>query len=308
VMRPEKRWCFAQGTTQDGADTWILVQNPNPNPTKVVVSFYYEGGGTGRQPMDLPGMSRKSLYTNLVKPDASFGICVDADDPVVAERATYTEGGGGNDSIGVSAPALDWYFAEGSSGPLARTTLAISNPSTEAASVEITYLIEGAAPKKRTLQVPPMGKTQIDTASDSPGTAFGMALKSTKPVVAERSTYFGSGMAGTHSTIGSTTLAKTWYLAEGSTGQPFQEYVMVANPGSAPANVTLDFMRTDGTILPKTFQVQPQSRATIDANAVIPNSAVSVRVRSDQPVVAERSMYWDNMNGGTGAIGVPWDR
>jgi hypothetical protein len=308
VMKPEKRWCFGLGNTTNDTDTWILVQNPGTVNANVVVSFLLEGGGSKRQPMDVPAQSRRSLMTNLVTPNAAFGICVDSEQPVVAERATYGPGGGGDGSTGASVPAANWFFAEGSTRGGASTQLGLANPSTEAASVEISFLLEGGSQKQRTVQVPPMGMVRVNAAETAPDAAFGVSITSTKPIVAERSMSFGPSGAGSHSSIGSSVSAKTWYLAEGSTASPFQEYLAIANPGTAIASVNVDFMRAEGSVVTRTFPVQPRSRATIDANAVIPNEAVSVRVRSDQPVVAERSMYWNDFLGGSGALGVPWDR
>jgi hypothetical protein len=70
----------------------------------------------------------------------------------------------------------------------------------------------------------------------------------------------------------------------------------------------MDFMREDGSVVSRTYSLASGARLSIDANAEIPNVAISVRVRADQPVVAERSMYWNNMEGGSNTVGVAWDR
>ncbi len=309
VPRPETQWCTADGVTLDGADTWLLIQNPGSAPARVRVTFLLEGGGEPRSAaLELLPTSRRSLYANLVVPDASFSACVEADQPVIVERATYPAGGGG--SGGTAAPALSqtWYFAEGNTRPGIRTRLAIGNPNAEAARVELTYLPEGGEPLKRSLSVPPRAKVAVDANADLPGARFGLSLSASRPVVADRTMAFGPGGGGTHTSAGTPALARTWYLPEGSTAAPFQEYVLVVNPGATPANVAVDFMREDGTVTSRAFPVPAGGRLTVDANAEVPNAAVSVRVTADQPVVAERSMYWDDLAGGTNAAGIAWDR
>jgi hypothetical protein len=141
-----------------------------------------------------------------------------------------------------------------------------------------------------------------------PGTRFGISISASQPVVAERTMMFGPGGVGTHTSAGAQTPARTWYLAEGSTAQPFHEYVPLANPGGTAATVTVDFMREGASVVSRTYPLPAGARLTVDANVEVPNTAVSVRVKADQPIVAERSMYWKGLAGGSSAVGIAWDR
>jgi hypothetical protein len=51
----------------------------------------------------------------------------------------------------------------------------------------------------------------------------------------------------------------------------------------------------------------PQSRKTIYVNGDVPNTDTSIQVISDQDVIAERSMYWNNGTGRAGheTVGMP---
>jgi hypothetical protein len=51
--------------------------------------------------------------------------------------------------------------------------------------------------------------------------------------------------------------------------------------------------------------VAPHSRFTLQMNQVLPGVAFSTIVSSDQPVVVERVMYFNNNSGGTAALGIP---
>ena len=98
--------------------------------------------------------------------------------------------------------------------------------------------------------------------------------------------------------IGVTDPAKTWYLAEGSTGSnqdgAFETWVLVQNPGNKAADVTLNYMTPTAVVKGPSLHVAPLSRQSINVADTVPGQfSVSTVVTSDQPVIAERSMYWD---------------
>ena len=63
-----------------------------------------------------------------------------------------------------------------------------------------------------------------------------------------------------------------WYLAEGSTQEPFDTWILLQNPGQQPASISVTFMTEQGIakVLPMT--VWPTSRLSLYANAVMPNA------------------------------------
>ena len=68
--------------------------------------------------------------------------------PIVAERAMYLSRPGqlfaaGHESAGVTAPALEWFLAEGATGAFFDLFLLIANPNATAANVEVEYLLVG---------------------------------------------------------------------------------------------------------------------------------------------------------------------
>ncbi len=104
--------------------------------------------------------------------------------------------------------------------------------------------------------------------------------------------------------------ATEWYMAEGCTSGNFNEYVTMVNPNAVAATVTADFMRSDGHVVTMAVGVAPLSRKTIHVDEVggLENCDVSTRLRSNQPIAAERSMYFhdffNNKEGGTCSAGV----
>jgi len=87
-----------------------------------------------------------------------------------------------------------------------------------------------------------------------------------------------------HNSLGVTAAATRWGLAEGRAGGPenYQTYILLANAGTAPTAVTLQFLG--------------------DGLTPAPATTFGTVVTADQPIVVERAMYWD-ANGQTWAAG-----
>jgi len=89
-----------------------------------------------------------------------------------------------------------------------------------------------------------------------------------------------------------------WYFAEGYTGEGFDEFLCLANPGTTPdddAQVSLTYVfNGDRTPLTRKFEVPAGTRATVYVNGDVGEGMeVSVKVVSDKPLVAERPVYFD---------------
>lgn len=88
----------------------------------------------------------------------------------------------------------------------------------------------------------------------------------------------------------------TWYFAEGYTGGSFTTYLTLGNPGNTTANVTVQYLLGNGSTLTGGYTVAPGGRTTVNVNGVVgtgaSGQAVSMVVQSDQPIVAERPMYF----------------
>ncbi len=94
-------------------------------------------------------------------------------------------------------------------------------------------------------------------------------------------------------TVVSASVSKTWYFAEGYTGNPFSEFLTLANPNSVQANVTVTYLLGSGSPLIRNYVVPGNQRFTVRVNNEVGiNRNVSMVVSSDQPIVAERPMYF----------------
>lgn len=109
---------------------------------------------------------------------------------------------------------------------------------------------------------------------------------------------YGSAWSGGSDVMGASWPSSTFYFAEGTCRPGFVPYFSIANAGTAQANVTLTYMRGDGTTVADSVTVAPNARATVAPIAKLGigesiASDFSTKVTSDQPIIVERPMYFD---------------
>jgi len=301
-----KIWYLAEGYTGGEFDTWVLVQNPGEEDAVVTLSFQLPPG-TGADPISfpLPAGTRQSIKLDslpgLEATDVS--TTVTATRPVVAERAVYFNYNGkpgGHDSIGVKYPSCEWFLAEGYTGGDFDTWVLVQNPGAADTTVTLDFqLPPGASAPSHTLDLP-AGTRKSVHLDDLPGlesTDVSVKVSSPMSVVAERAMYFDyQGKRGGHNSAGVTRPSLNWYLAEGYTGGDFDTWVLVQNPGTEAANVTLDFQLPPGSSAPPySFPLAAGSRFSVHLDDLpgLAYTDVSTTVTANKPVVAERAMYFD---------------
>jgi len=103
-------------------------------------------------------------------------------------------------------------------------------------------------------------------------------------------------------------ISTTWYFAEGYTGTGFETWLTLQNPNSVAATANITYMFRGGGTSVKTKTIPANSRETVDVNGDVgSNKEVSIKVECDQPIVAERPMYFNYQNkwsGGHNTVGV----
>ena len=88
---------------------------------------------------------------------------------------------------------------------------------------------------------------------------------------------------------------ETLLFAEGATGSFFDTELAFANPQAIDVPVTIEFLREDGTVVPHTFTLAAERRATLNLESVpgLEATATATVVRTAYPIMAERTMRWD---------------
>ncbi len=100
--------------------------------------------------------------------------------------------------------------------------------------------------------------------------------------------------------------ATSWYFAEGYTGSNYTEFLTLADFTTTAAHVTVTYYFSSGAPLTKSYTVPATARLTLDINTEAgANLNVAMAVSADQPIVAERPMYFtaNGIPGGTDVLG-----
>jgi hypothetical protein len=307
VSSTSDTWYLAEGCTNGGFETWVLVQNPNAGPADVQLTYMTPGGEVEGPSVTIDANSRRSFNVADTVPDNwEVSTRVTSNIGVIAERAMYGPGRQwGHDSVGVSPPAKTWYLAEGCTKGGFETWVLVQNPNDAPADVSLTYMTASGPVLGPTVNLPANSRKTLfvaDTVRDQ--WSVSTKVTATRPVIAERAMY-GGGRTWGHDSVGVTTPASSWYLAEGCTNGGFETWVLVQNPNDAPADVSLTYMTTGGQVAGPSVTLAPNSRQTFDVADRVPNNwEVSTRVTSNRGVIAERAMYGGSRTWGHDSVGV----
>ena len=320
---PYTTWYFAEGYTGKGPfgeqyETWLVIQNPNHVNANLTITCLTDNGTQIPQQVTVKPRRRKTIFLNEIaglKQGVSVSTKVVSDKPVYMERAMYwSNREGGHNSVGVNTPNTTWYFGEGYTGKgfygkYYDMYLCILNPNIVDGNVKIEYMTNKGLEMVRNITAKANSRTTIYVNSDLPGLPVSAKITANLPIVAERVMYWGSLIGSSidrtegHNSPGLNAPAKTWYLAEGDTSNGHETWITLQNPGSIKANVTLTYMTMAGVQYQKSVAVPAQYRETVFMNDDLLGIQCSTKVDSDQPIIVERSVYWNQLEGGHNSPG-----
>ena len=186
--------------------------------------------------------------------------------------------------------------------------LLLMNPNNQTAAVEVTFQGEDGSNHNFSYDVGANSRFTVPVRETVGCGSFSTDIKSDIPILAERAMYFKyAGRKGGHDSIGASSTSNTWFFAEGYTGDSFDTWILLQNPNESAANVTLSFMRPDGSVINKQVSVPGRRRHSVHVDEIpgLEASDVSTQVTSDLPIVAERAMYfnYNGKDGGHDSIG-----
>jgi len=310
---PGKTWYLSEGTTRAGFEEWITVQNPNDSPANVMVRYMLATGENREQGMTLQPLSRKTIDVNaFLGPGRDCSALVTSDSDIVVERPVYFNyhgaWTGGHDVMGATAPALNWYLAEGTTRQGFEEWITLQNPGKDAAHVSLRYMLSSGENRTQDISVPPESRKTVDVnAFLGSGVDSSVMVTSDVGIIAERPMYFNyhGSWTGGHDVMGATAPGREWYLAEGTTRGGFEEWLTIENPNGEPAAATIRYMLSSGENRTQQVTLLPNSRATIDVNSFLgPEKDTSVKVTSDRDIIVERPMYFNYHGAWTGGHNV----
>lgn len=300
-------WYLAEGSSAWGFDTHISIENPNTSAVDVKITYMLPGGQSIVRQRELPAVSQTTIRPeDDMKFATDFSTRVECLNglPIAVDRTMEWTGAGAqageaHSSIGVNSPTTAWYLAEGCSGYGFETWLLVQNPGDVDSTCTITYMIEGGTPKSVIKKVPGRSRQSFNMAGDIGAQSSAMSISSDVPVIVERSMYRDNRREG-HETVAAAGASTDYYLAEGTTAWGFTTYVLVQNPNSTPCFVSMNYMTPGGPQSMAPFSMPPFGRATVKVNDQLPGTDFSTQVHSDQPIVAERAMYWTGQDPAVG--------
>jgi hypothetical protein len=141
-------------------------------------------------------------------------------------------------------------------------------------------------------------------------------------IIVERPMYFtyGDGITGGHNVVGASALQTRWFFAEGFTGEGFDEYLTIMNPGEAGTATITYYVEGQG-MTDRSVPLPARGRTTVvvhdDESPANPGGlgrrsvGHSTRVVTDVPVVIERPMYFHyngTIDGAHNVLGVTTPR
>jgi hypothetical protein len=169
----------------------------------------------------------------------------------------------------------------------------------------LTFLPATGLPVTKTHVVQAGRRMTLNIAAEDASLASGAVatqVTSTQPILVERAQYWPFSpdrWYEAHNSFGGTSLGRRWGLAEGRVGGPesYQTYILLANADATqPAQVTITFLRTDGTTVAKDFRVPPASRFNVHVNSMAPelvneSFGAVIQVTRCADIIVERALY-----------------
>jgi hypothetical protein len=303
---------FAEGVANQFFQTTIAVFTPDPEPAIVQLRYMTEYGDVFSELVEIPGHTRRTFTPGTLPGIAgkSFSTSIESTRRLVADRTVVWGGGyGAHAETALPATSPDWFLAEGSTSADFSLFYLLQNPWPDQVTATIRFLLPGGAPPiEKSYWLVPFSRLTVPVDAVDPllaNTDVSAAIHATAPIVVERAMYLSkpdrSFLAG-HESAGVVAASTEWFLAEGATGDFFDTFILIANPGTEAASVTVDYLLSDGRTFQKTYSLRPESRTTIWVDAeeipagsgVRPLAAVNVstRIVATRPIVVERTMWW----------------
>jgi len=300
-------WYLAEGSNSWGFQTYITIENPNASAVHAKITYQTTNGPVSGGTIPLAPQSQTTVSPTLEVMSADFSTLVECTEgKTIAVDRTMTWKGPTSEvfechsSIGVTAPSRTWYLAEGSTNWGFECWLLIQNPNSTEATCDVTYMIEGESPVTKTKKIPANSRKSFDMSKDIGAKDASIKVDANVPVIPERAMYRNNRREG-HDSIGTTSPALDYYLAEGTTAYGFTTYVLIQNPNDKESEVTVTYMTPSGPRPQPSFTMPANSRKTIKVNGIaeVSSTDLSTHVNGSLPIIAERAMYWDSWAGET---------
>jgi uncharacterized repeat protein (TIGR01451 family) len=325
---PSRVWYFAEGATTAAFDLFYLLQNSEPVPADVTVTYMPESSPSFTRSYRIEPRSRLTIWANFVEglPPDSLGAVVRASHPIIAERAMYLRPSwsGGHGGAGATTTSPTWYFAEGATGRFFDCFILVVNPNATPADIEARFARPDGQVVTRTYTVLPERRLSIWVDTVDPAIAnadVSVTLTSLNGVefVAERAMWWPeSGWYEGHVSVASLETSPRWVIPDALEGGPHlsQTYVLVSNAAAVAGQVAVTVRFPGGEERMQRLDLLPAARMTIPIGEMFPETLgrhYSVTVESlgtaRVPLIVECARYWSTLgqlwSAGVSALATP---
>lgn len=243
-------------------------------------------------------------------PSAPKGKTAEADTPptattaeaAVAETAKSASAQTDQASASTDVPTVR-FFAEGANNDYFHTEYVLFNPNQAPIEIKVEYQLSGTNVWKQ-YAVPAKGRLTVDTAAipELSKTTFATTMDALSEFAVERK-LTATGV-GTSLQNGTGVPMNNWYVAEGTTGAYSDLYYLIQNPYGTEPTVSITYLLPNGRKINKSYQIPRFSRYTLAVDGVsgLSDTQPAAIIRSDYPIVVERSMYMSSASAGYGAV------
>jgi subtilisin family serine protease len=211
---------------------------------------------------------------------------------------------GTSNGIIFNATPATWYLAEGCTGGDFETWVLVQNPLSNPVDINIVFQTDTGTVQGPLDSIPASSRKSYNVGSYVK--TYNVSTQVTPSggnVICERSMY-GNDRKWGHDSIGVTSPASSWYLAEGCTGGDFETWVLVQNPGDSEVQVDLDFQTDSGQTQGPQEIIPARSRRSYNVGNYVKTYNISTKVTASGGVICERAMYGGSRTWGHDSVGV----
>lgn len=333
VTSPGQNFYFADIPTGGGFASYLTILNPGSSTANVTATYYANGKTVTSQQLAVAGGTRGTILPNNAHLPLHVAAIITANQPIVVERPDYfTNVAEGNAGIvsgttcitGTASLSSDWLFAEGYTATGFQEYLVIANIDTAAqTSAVVTIKLEYENGSSRTFPVTVNSMSQLIWPVPNNGSTQGVSADVSATgakIIVERQMFFQDHLHGYNLTaIGGTDVvgemgpvaASAYSFSEGYVGNNYNEFLTLQNPTSGTETLQLTLVNGYGRTYTQAVSINATTRMTLDIAALAlrylvhrgdgtPGYTVSMVIQSvnSTPFVAERPMYWNEINSG----------
>jgi len=194
---PQTTWYFAGGNTAPGFTERFVLANPEASTASVQISYLTTNGQGLSQNVLVPGFSRIEVNVNSVVKTGLHASVITASQPIVAERqdffSTSVNGtvAGSTTSMGSSGTHTSWYMAQGDTTAGHTEYMALANPNSVQAQIQVVYYLASGAPVIKTYTLAANARLTVNMLSDvGSNKVVGVAIYATASLAMEQDMFF----------------------------------------------------------------------------------------------------------------------